>query len=138
MVAKSHPLADLHNHQGAILMQDIYQHTIFRVSMFPQMTAFVDTVVEHGRIGSGGAVIKVPMVMALRLASLGDGITFLPERYVAQSINDGELIYLNIEDMPKLYSQPVLVCAKDRRLDDIHHAFVDVLKAQLSHLTMVD
>lgn len=134
VVSPNHPLAQIHNHQRAILMQDIYEYTIFRVSMFPQMTAFIDTVVEHGRVGSGGAVIKVPMVMALRLVSMGDGITFLPQSYVKQSINKGELMYLNIEDMPTLYSQPILICAKDRRLDDIHLAFVDIVKAQLSHL----
>lgn len=134
VVSPTHPLAQIHNHQRAILMQDIYKYTIFRVSMFPQMTAFIDTVVEHGRVGSGGAVIKVPMVMALRLVSMGDGITFLPQSYVKQSINEGELMYLNIEDMPQLYSQPILICAKDRRLDDIHLAFVDIVKAQLNHL----
>ena len=115
-------------------MELIYQHTIFRVSMFPQMTAFIDDVVEHGRLGSGGAVIAVPMVMALKLVIMGQGITFLPESYVKTAIDKGELVYLMIEDMPSLKSRPILIAHRERQLDPIHTEFVEIFKNRWWHL----
>jgi DNA-binding transcriptional LysR family regulator len=127
VVAPTHPLA---THQDQpINMEAIYQHTIFRVSMFPKMTAFIDEVAEHGRSGSGGAVISLPMVMALRMVILGKGITFLPESYVKEPVETGQLIFLNIADMPYLESTPVVISLKNRRLDDVHKAFIDILEA---------
>ncbi len=118
-----HPLA---GHE-VLYMDDLYDHTIFRVSMFPQMTAFIDAVVERGRQGSGGAVIAIPMVMARRLVSMGQGVTFLPQSYVKPSVELGELVYLEVQDMPRLMSQPVLIAHKDRELDQVHQAFIEIL-----------
>lgn len=132
VVAAQHPLA-LH-HSQTIPIQAIYEHTIFRVSMFPQMTAFMNDVVEHGRYGSGGAVIAIPMVMALRLVLQGQGVTFLPESYVRTAVEAGQLVYLNIAEMPPLYSQPILVAHRDRPLDPMHSAFVEIFKARWAHL----
>jgi LysR family transcriptional activator of glutamate synthase operon len=134
VVAPKHLLAQRYPNQRPLKMEAIYQYTIFRVSMFPQMTAFIDDVVENARHGSGGAVIAVPMVMALRLVMMGQGVTFLPESYIQSSIKAGELVYLNIEDMSSLTSQPVLVAHRDRQLDSIHLAFVDILKSHLGAL----
>lgn len=125
VVAASHPLA---KYPQPLLMGNIYNYTIFRVSMFPEMTVFIDEVVEHARHGSGGAVIAVPMVMALQLIRSGQGVTFLPERYVQPYVASGELVYLSISDMPPLLSQPVLIALKNRELDPVHLAFVEVLR----------
>ena len=122
----NHPLAQ---QETPIHMADIYPYTIYRVSMFPQMTAFIDEVVEYARGGSGGAVIKVPMVMAMRLVRKGQGITFLPERYIKTTIQPDELCILDIVDMPPLISQPILIAHKDRELDDIHSEFIRIFKA---------
>lgn len=132
VVASKHELAE-HQHVS-LHMEDIYQHTIFRVSMFPRMTAFIDDVVEHGRSGSGGAVIAVPMVMALRLVTLGQGLTFLPESYVKKSVDEGKLVYLKIEDMPPLVSSPVMIALKDRKLDDVHEKFIEIMCQRWQHL----
>lgn len=136
VAAPGHILALKMRQHQKIEIEAIYEHTIFRVSMFPQMTAFIDTVVEHGRTGSGGAVIAVPMVMALQLVLMGQGVTFLPESYVKPYINDGRLINLNIEQMPQLVSQPILVAHQDYKLDEIHSTFVDILMTQLEHLSV--
>jgi len=112
----------------------LYRYTVFRVSIFPQMTAFVDAVAEEGRVGSGGAVIAVPMVMALRLVKLGRGITFLPQTYVQAAINAGEVVTLHVAEMPALHAQPVLITHKDRPLDDAHHALVRLLRKDWAHL----
>lgn len=133
VVAPGHPLA---SSRKPLMMEQIYQHTIFRVSMFPEMSAFIDEVVELGRRGSGGAVIAVPMVMALRLIRLEQGVTFLPESYVKLYVNNGELVILPIRDMPQLMSEPVLIAHRSRQLDSIHQEFVRILKEQLSHLAV--
>ena len=132
VVAPNHPLAQYQH--TSITLEAIHQHTLFRVSMFPRMTAFMDELAERSRSGSGGAVIAVPMVMALRLVQLGQGISFLPESYVQQQVERGELVYLNIEDMPTLVSTPVVIALKNRKLDKVHEAFVRVLKTRWRHL----
>lgn len=120
--------------QDPLRMQDLYQHTVFRVSMFPQMTAFIDEVVENARRGSGGAVIAMPMVMARRLVMMGQGVTFLPESYIRTPIEAGEFVRLTIEDMPRLYSEPVLIARRNRILDDAHQAFIETLQKLWAHL----
>ncbi len=132
VVGAGHPLAATVGQPLPIYA--IYDHTIFRVSMFPQMTAFMDEVVEHGRHGSGGAVIAIPMVMALRLVLKGQGVTFLPESYVRSAVEDGQLVYLDLAEMPPLYSQPILIAHRDRPLDTMHTAFVDIFKQKWRHL----
>jgi DNA-binding transcriptional LysR family regulator len=136
VAAPGHLLALKMEHHHVLKMEAVYKHTIFRVSMFPQMTAFIDTVVEQSRTGSGGAVIAVPMVMALQLVLMGQGVTFLPESYVKPYVNDGRLIYLKIEEMPRLMSQPILIAHQDYGLDDVHAAFVEILIEQLQHLAI--
>jgi DNA-binding transcriptional LysR family regulator len=131
VVAPDHPLAAL---PYPLSIEALYQHTIFRVSMFPRMTAFINSIVEHGRRGSGGAVIAVPMVMALRLVSMGQGMSFLPESYVASSVAAGELVYLSIADMPRLTSEPVLIALKHREPDLPQQAFVRIFKTRWSRL----
>lgn len=132
VVSVNHPLADMAGQ--TLALEDIYQFTIFRVSMFPQMTAFMNEIVEYAREGSGGAVIAIPMVLALRLVLQGQGVTFLPESYVRNAIEDGQLVYVNIAEMPPLYSRPILVAHRDRPLDVMHAAFVEIFKARWQHL----
>ena len=121
-----HPLAQRQNEE--LHMEDLYKYTIFRVSMFPQMTAFIDEVAELAREGSGGSVIAVPMVMARRLVMMGQGMTFLPASYIRAPIASGEFVRLNIVDMPALYSEPVMIAYKNRNLDDAHQAFIDIFR----------
>jgi DNA-binding transcriptional LysR family regulator len=132
VAAHTHPLAAAG--RDTIPMDALYAHTIYRVSMFPQMTAFVDEVAEQARSGSGGAVVAVPMVMALRLVTMGQGITFLPESYVRHSVNANELVYLNVEGIPPLVSEPVLIAHRERTLDQANDAFVQTFLQDWRHL----
>ena len=50
------------------------------------------------------------------------------------AVEAGRLIYLNIEDMPPLFSQPVLIGYKGRELDAPHEEFVRILKLLWRHL----
>jgi len=131
IVGTHHSLAQVANRP--LRMEDLYNHTMFRVSMFPQMSAFIDEVAENGRKGSGGAVIAVPMVMARRLVMMGQGVTFLPSSYVRAPIESGEFVQLNISDMPTLYSEPVVIAHQGRELDNAHQAFIEVLRYQWRH-----
>jgi DNA-binding transcriptional LysR family regulator len=121
-----HPLAQRAGDE--LRIQDLYKYTIFRVSMFQQMSAFIDQVAEQARSGSGGAVIAVPMVMARRLVMMGQGMTFLPASYVKAPIKSGEFVRLNIVDMPTLYSEPMLIAYKNRAIDEAHQAFIEVFR----------
>lgn len=136
VVAPTHPLARLASVGTMVPMEAVFQHTIFRVSMFPQMTAFMDTIVEQGRRGSGGAVIAVPMVMALKLVLLGQGISFLPESYVKPAVENGELAAITLEHMPSLVSEPIVIALRDRKLDHSHLEFVHILKTRWRHLVV--
>ena len=133
VVAPSHALAQA---APPVRMEALYQHTIFRVSMFPRMSAFIDSLVEHGRAGSGGAVIGVPMIMALRLATLGQGVTFLPQSYVAGPVAAGELVNLQIADMPALMSEPLLIALRNRQLDVPQQEFVRLFKQRWARLVV--
>ena len=132
VVGVEHPLAQYADQ--TLLMENIYRYTIFRVSMFPRMTSFIDEAVENARLGSGGAVISVPMVMARRLVMLNEGLTFLPESYVNHSIKRGELVMLNIEDMPPLHTTPILIQLKTRQLDKVHLSFIDAIDKRWGNL----
>ncbi|GAB4314839.1 MAG: LysR family transcriptional regulator [Phototrophicales bacterium] len=123
--APTHPLASFNK----IHMQDLHGHTVFRVSMFPQMTAFIDTLAENAREGSGGAVIAIPMIMALQLVILGQGVSFLPESYLKPAIQKRDVVILDIADMPQLYNEAVLVMHRERTLDHVQHEFIRILKA---------
>lgn len=136
VVGSGHVLAERRDEM--LRMQDLYQHTVFRVSMFPQMTAFIDEVVENARRGSGGAVIAMPMVMARRLVMMGQGVTFLPESYIRTPIEAGEFVRLYIEDMPRLYSEPILIARRNRTLDEAHQAFMSTLGELWGHLLLTE
>jgi DNA-binding transcriptional LysR family regulator len=131
VVSPHYPLA---RHPGPLTLRDLYSHTIFRVSMFPRMSAFMDELVEQTSLSSGKPIIAVPMVMARRLVEQGQGITFLPETYVKHPVAQGEMVVLQITDMPTLYSTPLLIRLKARQLDRAHQAFVEVFISQWRHL----
>lgn len=126
VAASGHPLAGA----KALWMDDLYAHTIFRVSMFPQMTAFMDAIVENTQRRNGGAIIALPMVLAMHLAVMGQGVTFLPESYAKPAVMRNELVFLAIEDMPALISEPLLIAHKERQLDKAHQAFIQLLKTR--------
>lgn len=132
VVGASHPLAA--HCDNPLKIEDLRQQTVFRVSMFPQMSAFVDEVAEMARGGNGGAVVAVPMVMARRLVLMGRGVTFLPSSYVSNLIEAGECVQLNVVDMPPLVSEPILIAYRNRKLDEAHLAFIEVLKQRWGHL----
>ena len=63
-------------------------------------------------------------------------MTFLPESYINNLVESGEFVRLNISDMPALYSEPVVIAAKNRDIDDAHLNFVQTLRRLWNRLVI--
>jgi DNA-binding transcriptional LysR family regulator len=125
-----HPLAEQVRQAGQVTLADVFDHTIYHVSLNPHVTALVQSFVEQGRRGSGGAVIHVPAVMTLRPLILGQGIAFLPESYVQRHIEAGSLVFLTVSDLPRLHNETLLVSLAGRDLDAPNAAFVRLIRLE--------
>ncbi len=134
VVAPGHPLARLQAERGSLKLADIYPHTVFNVALHPSATAFVRDVVETSRREAGRAMITLPAVMINRLALQGEGVAFLPVSRMQYHVDEGRLVYLRIDDMPRLFNEPLLVALRDRELDHPSAEFVRMIKAQWRHI----
>ena len=114
--------------QGAVQLMDIYQHVVYRVTQNRSVTATVEQIAEEARRGSGGAVIFIPAILAIDLLLQGQGVAFLSENFVQTHVRKGQLVFLNIVDLPPLYNDPVLISLKSRALDDAHMAFIEIVR----------
>ncbi len=131
VVAATHALAQQQTaQQGSLSIADIYNHTIYRVTINARVTSMIESIVENARQGSGGAVIFLPAIMAMRLLQQGLGMAFLPQSFVQDDVKAGDLVFLNISDLPQLYHEPLLVSLAGRTLDKPNAAFVEMVKAQ--------
>lgn len=129
IVSSHHPLAQQQaGHGGKLAVTDLYDHTIYRITLSPNVTALVENIAEAARQGSGGAVIQIPATMAISLLIQGQGVAFLPENAVRKHIDDGRLVYLNITDIPPLIDEILLVSLKSRALDVPAKEFVRLLR----------
>ncbi|HML21440.1 MAG TPA: LysR family transcriptional regulator [Aggregatilinea sp.] len=132
--APDHPLAQQQLAGEPIHVADIYDHTLFRTTLNPIVTAFIQGIGEHARRGSGGAVITLPALMVLRPLVLGQGIAFLSEGYVARQVGLGNLMFLDFEDMPPLANEVVLIGQAGREPDPPTAAFIRIMRAEWHRL----
>lgn len=130
VVNAHHPLAQC----DSLCLADIYDHTIYRVTLNPRGNALVDSLAEHARQGSGGAVIAVPTTLAVDLLLHGDGVAFLPRSYVQSFVDERRLAFLTISDLPQLYNEPILIALRGRELDAPNMAFVALLRQEWQHI----
>ncbi len=128
VVGLEHPLAALHEKQGHVTLSDVTEHTVFRVTLGPRATAFVQGAVEAARGSSGGAVVHVPWMMVIRMIILGQGVAFLPRSIVQRHVERRKMMFLNITDMPQLSNEPMLVALRGRALDRPNQEFVRMVK----------
>ena len=127
--APTHPLA-LRQQTGEILIvADLYQHTLYRVTQSPAATALVESIAEGARAGSGGALIFLPALMAIPLLIGGRGVAFLAETLVRPYVANHALVYLDFADVPPLHNEPVLITLAHRQLSTADLAFVDIMRA---------
>ncbi|HID54049.1 MAG TPA: LysR family transcriptional regulator [Anaerolineae bacterium] len=129
VVAANHPLAG-----KQLSLVDIYEFTIYRITLSPRLTALVENIAEQARSGSGGAVVAIPAIMAAPLLLQGKGIAFLPQGFVQTYVDAGQLVFLEIEDLPLLSHELLVVSLAERPLDPPNTAFVQMLRAQWRHI----
>ena len=134
VVAVNHPLVVWQPEQGKLILSDIYEHTIYRITLNPRITALVESVAEQARSGSGGAVITIPAIMAVDLLLQGQGIAFLPQSFVQPQIDTGQLKFLDVTDIPRLYHETILISLDARDLDVPNRAFVKMVRTQWQHI----
>ncbi|MEL7233998.1 MAG: hypothetical protein AAGK74_05850, partial [Chloroflexota bacterium] len=64
----------------------------------------------------------------------GQGVTFVPQALVQKQVDDGQLVFLQIDDMPDLFTEPLLITMADRELDTPNAAFVQMLCERWQHM----
>lgn len=134
VVTPDHPLARQQESQGTLKLADLTEHTIFNVGLHPAATAFVRDLVETARREHGKAMITIPTVMVNRMAQLAEGVAFVSLSRVQHHVDAGRMVYLKVEDMPRLFSEPLLVSLRGRELDPPSAEFVRLIKAQWRHI----
>jgi len=134
MAAPHHPLVDTMQAQGSIAVSDLYEHTIFRVTLNRDVTDLVEQIVENSRQGSGGAVVWVNGLLAVDMLIEGQGIAFLPEYAVMEHLEAGRLVRLAFRDLHPLQNELILIKDKEHTLNTPTTAFVDMLSRQWRHI----
>ncbi|MCD4685643.1 MAG: LysR family transcriptional regulator [Anaerolineae bacterium] len=134
VTAAEHPLAQRQAAGDVLCIEDTFAYTVFRVRLSHAVTALSESIAEQARRGSGGAMIDLPAVMAERLLLHGHGLALLPENFVREHVAAGRLVYLDLDDMPPLTDEPVLIALADRDLDAPNAEFVRMMRAQWRHI----
>ena len=134
IAAPTHPLAQLAEKQGDVSVSDLYQHTIFRVTLNRDVTDIVEQIVEQAREGSGGAVVWINGLLAVDLLVEGQGVAFLPENAVKKELDEGALVRLPIRDLHDFQNELLIVRDSQRQLDTPTQAFVDMICHQWRHI----
>jgi DNA-binding transcriptional LysR family regulator len=130
VAAADHPLAVQQREQGPLSLHDLMRYPILRVGLSPRVTAMVTGIAEQARQSSGGAVVSVPGVMAIRQLILGNGVAFLPRLFIEYHLEVGKLALLDVHDMGALTLDPLLVSLTGRELDVPNQAFIRMVRAR--------
>lgn len=129
-VSVTHPLAK----RDHLTLHALQSYPIYRSTLSPTATALIQDLAAQARRSSGTGDIYIPAIMAAPLLMQGQGVSFVPQALVQQQVDDRKLVFLNIADMPDLYTEPLLVTLADRILDEPNAAFVDLLCARWQHM----
>ncbi|MEO0564116.1 MAG: LysR family transcriptional regulator [Chloroflexota bacterium] len=120
VVAATHPLAVRDN----LRMYDLQQYPIYRSTLSPTATALVQDLALQAQRGTGEGAIFMPAIMAAPMLLEGQGVTFLPQALVAKQVSAGQLVFLDVLDMPTIHTEPLLVALADREIDAPNATFV--------------
>ncbi len=134
VASPQHPLAFRQAQDEALHISDIYDHTLYRVTQSPMVTAFVETLAETARKGSGGALIFLSPLMALPLVRRGHGIAFLAESIVQPDVEAKTLVHLDFSDAPPLYNEFCLVSLANKPVDLPNQEFMRMIIERWEHL----
>lgn len=134
IVSSAHALAHLQRKRGYVTVDELYDHTIYRVTLNPRVTAMVEGLVERARRGAGGAVVQIPSIMTRHLLFHGMGLAFLPEYYLMSLVQQGYLTFLDVRGLPEVTNEILLVSLRERELDRPTQDFVRMIRAQWRHI----
>jgi DNA-binding transcriptional LysR family regulator len=129
-VAVDHPLT----HHDHLTMQALQSYTIYRSTLSPTATALIQDLAAQAQRDSGEGTVYIPAIMAAPLLLEGQGVTFLPQTLIQKQVDAGQLVFLNIADMPALYTEPLLITLADRTLDLPNQAFVEMFCQRWKHM----
>jgi DNA-binding transcriptional LysR family regulator len=130
LVSADHALAQQQATQGRLYIEDLYPHTIIRANLGPQVTSFVEGVIEEARRQRGGGTMSLPSLIAGDSVLQGQGVAFLTVESMRPHLEARRMVQLDLVDMPRLYQEPLLIRVHGRDLDEPAAAFVQMLKAQ--------
>lgn len=122
-VSIKHPLAQ----RSRLTMATLQDYPIYRSTLSPTATALIQDLAAQAQQASGSGDIYIPAIMAAPLLMQAEGVTFVPQALVQKQVDDHHLVFLDIEDMPDLYTEPLLITPADRELDPPNQSFVDLL-----------
>jgi DNA-binding transcriptional LysR family regulator len=113
-----------------LAVQPPAKFSFFRIPTYPTPTAFIKHLTSQARAREVCPLVSIPAIMAIPMLLEGHGIAFLPGSFVREQLNRGELVALQVSDLPWLTQDVYLVKLVDRQLDQHRQAFVHMIKAQ--------
>ncbi len=129
-VAASHPLAT----RDQLSMHHLQQFPIYRSTLSPTATALIADLAISAQRGKDEGSVYIPAIMAAPMLLEGRGVTFLPQALIQKQVDDGQLVFLDVDDMPALYTEPLLITLVDKELDAPNQVFVEVLCERWAHI----
>jgi DNA-binding transcriptional LysR family regulator len=126
ITSANHPLA----RHLELSLADVLDYPIYRAPLDASTMAFVEQLATQTKSRVGGSQVWLPAIMAIPTLLKGQGIAFLPESFVQDHLKVGDLVVLNITDLPALTHEPLLVKIADRTLDELHLEFARMIRAQ--------
>ena len=133
VVSPEHPLA---KRSEPLMPANLFEHTLFRATLSPGVTAVIEQMAEQARPGSGGAVLWVPAVMAIELLLAGQGIAMLPQNYVQDHVTKGNLVFLDVQNLPLMVNQPTLISLAGAQLDQHTTTFIQLIRSQWQEMLL--
>lgn len=122
----NHPLA----HEKHISLADVLDYPIYRLPLDAATMAFVEHLVAQARSQSGQSQVWLPAIMVIPMLLKGKGLAWLPESFVEQYLWSEELAVLDVDDLPFLKHEPLLVKLGGYKLDAHHQELVRMIRAQ--------
>jgi DNA-binding transcriptional LysR family regulator len=116
--------------RNEISLADLLAFPLYRVPLDGATMAFVEHLSAQTRSRQGSSQVWLPAIMAVPMLLKGQGIAFLPESFALHYLERGELVVLQVSDMPALSHEPLLVKLADQELDDLHLELVRMVRAQ--------
>lgn len=126
IVNAHHPLSG----EREISISKVLEYPIYRVPLDPGTVAFVEHLVEQVRSRRNTSQVWLPVMMLIPMLLMEQGVAFLPKSFVAEYLSSGELVVLDVVDLPILNHEALIVKRADRELDILHQELVRMIRTE--------